>query len=170
MDDSGAQPEIGQPEIGQPEVRTRGQRFLLATGSAGLLLAMATDAIAVLGRHTGFAVIGSIEIFQVAAVVALSSAVLLVSFMNRHATVDLIVGRASERTKSILAQIGRAALALTFGLIAFGSAWVAADFWPTHEMTEMLAIPLAPFRLIWIAACVAATLHFATQFVRGFHR
>lgn len=131
---------------------------------------MATDAIAVLGRHAGFAVIGSIEIFQVAIVVALSSAVLLVSLMNRHATVDLIVGRASERTRRILTPIGHAALALTFGLIAAGSAWVAADLWPTREITELLAIPLAPFRLIWISACTVAALHFAVQLVRDMRR
>ena len=149
---------------------SRAQRLLVVTGSVGLLTAMATDALAVLGRHTGFAVIGSIEIFQTAIVVALSSAVLLVSLMNRHATVDLIVGRASDGTRAVLAQIGRAALALTFGLVAFGSAWVAADLWPTHEMTELLAIRLAPFRLIWIAACTIAALYFAAAFVRGLRR
>ncbi|RYY45362.1 MAG: hypothetical protein EOP59_04575, partial [Sphingomonadales bacterium] len=82
-----------------PEALSRTQRLLVFAGSAGLLLAMATDALAVLGRHAGFAVIGSIEIFQMMIVIALSSAILLVSLMNRHATVDLIVGRASERTR-----------------------------------------------------------------------
>lgn len=155
---------------GPPDAPSRVQRFLIFTGSAGLLLAMATDAIAVLGRHAGFAVIGSIEIFQVSIVVALSSAVLMVSLMNRHATVDLIVGRASDGTKHVLAQIGRVALALTFGLVAFGSAWVAADLWPTTEMTELLSIRIAPFRLIWIAACTIAAIHFAVEFVKGMRK
>ncbi|RYY26644.1 MAG: TRAP transporter small permease subunit [Sphingomonadales bacterium] len=153
-----------------PEALSRAQRFLIFTGSAGLLLAMATDALAVLGRHAGFAVIGSIEIFQMTIVVALSSAVLLVSLMNGHATVDMIVGRASDRTKFLLAQIGRVALAITFGLIAFGSIWVAYDLWPTTEMTELLSIRVAPFRLVWIIACALAALHFAAAFVRGLRR
>ncbi|RYD94989.1 MAG: TRAP transporter small permease subunit [Sphingomonadales bacterium] len=153
-----------------PELLSRTQRFLIFTGSVGLLLAMATDALAVLGRHVGFAVIGSIEIFQVAIVVALSSSILMVSLMNRHATVDLLVGRASGRTKAMLEQIGRAALAITFGLIAFGSIWVALDLWPTTEMTELLSIRLAPFRVIWITACTLAALHFAVAFVKGLRK
>ena len=153
-----------------PETLSPTQRFLVFSGSAGLLLAMATDALAVLGRHVGFALIGSIEIFQVCMVVALSSSILMVSLRNRHATVDLLVGRASGRTKVMLAQIGRAALALTFGLVAAGSIWVAVDLWPTTEMTELLAIRIAPFRLIWIAACTIAALHFAIAFVRGLRR
>lgn len=153
-----------------PEAPSRAQRFLIFAGSAGLLLAMATDALAVLGRHAGFAVIGSIEIFQVSVVVALSAAILLVSLMNRHATVDLITGRASERVRHVLAQIGRVALAVTFGLIAAGSIWVAADLWATTEMTELLSIRLAPFRLIWIAACTLAAIHFALAFVKGLRR
>lgn len=151
---------------GTPDAPRRGQTFLLVSGSAGLLTAMATDAIAVVGRHAGFAVIGSIEIFQVSVVVALSSAILFVSRMNRHATVDLVVGRASATVKRRLAQIGRLTLALTFGLIAAGSAWVASDLWPTSEMTELLSIRLAPFRAIWICACTLATVHFIAEFVR----
>ncbi|RYY44282.1 MAG: TRAP transporter small permease subunit, partial [Sphingomonadales bacterium] len=88
----------------------------------------------------------------------------------RHATVDLIVGRASERTRFVLAQIGRAALAVTFGLVAFGSIWVAYDLWPTTEMTELLAIRVAPFRMIWIAACTLAAIHFAISFAKGLRR
>jgi len=153
-----------------PETLSRTHRFLIFAGSAGLLVAMATDALAVLGRHVGFAVIGSIEIFQVAAVVALSSSILMVSMMNRHATVDLIIGRASGRTRAFLAQIGRAALAITFGLIAFGSIWVAVDLWPTSEMTELLSIRLAPFRLIWITACTLAAVHFSVSFAKGLRK
>lgn len=153
-------------ETGPPAAPTRAQRLLLVTGSAGLLLAMATDAVAVLGRHTGFHLLGSIEAFQVAAVVALSSAVLLASLYDRHATVDLLVGRASDRVKFILAQTGRLTLIVTFALLAYGSIWVASDLWPTHEMTEMLGIPIAPFRIVWILACIGAMAHFAAQFVR----
>jgi TRAP-type C4-dicarboxylate transport system permease small subunit len=153
-----------------PETLNKTQRFLVFIGSTGLLLAMATDALAVLGRHVGFALIGSIEMFQVCLVVALASSILMVSLRNRHATVDLLVGRASGRTKAMLAQIGRAALAITFGLIAAGSIWVAVDLWPTTEMTELLSIRIAPFRLIWIATCTIAAVHFAQAFVRGFRQ
>jgi len=149
-----------------PDEASRGQTWLLLVGSAGLLLAMASDAVAVLGRHTGFALPGSIEIFQVAAVVALSAAILLTSLQNRHATVDLILGRASPGMRRALRQIGRLTLVLTFGLLTAGSVWVLMDLWPTHETTDVLSIPMAPFRIVWAASCAAATLHFTVQFVR----
>jgi len=150
-----------------PQMR---RSVLLAIGSAGLLVAMAADAIAVLGRHVGFTLPGSIEVFQVAAVVALSTAILLASLNDRHASVDLLVGRASPRFGKILFLTGRLALALTFMLLCAGSIWVSADLWTTAEMTELLAIPLRPFRIFWIACSGAVAAHFALQFVRGLRR
>lgn len=147
-----------------------GQRILLAIGSGGLLVAMAADAIAVLGRHIGFTFPGSIEIFQVAIVVGLSASILLASLADRHAAVDLIVTRASAGVRHRLVLVGRLALALTFALLFAGSAWVAADLWSTHEMTELLAIPLRPFRLVWIVACGLAALYFARAFVTEWRR
>ena len=46
--------------------------FLL--GSAGLLVAMSADAIAVLGRNVGFTFLGAIEIVQASVVLAASAA------------------------------------------------------------------------------------------------
>ena len=143
---------------------------LMALGSAGLLIAMAADAVAVLGRHVGFTLPGSIEVFQVAAVVALSVAILLASLTDRHAAVDLMINRVSPRLQRGLFLGGRLALALAFALLCAGSIWVAADLWDTGEMTEVLAIQLRPFRLFWIACSGAAAVHFAVQFVRAVRR
>jgi TRAP-type C4-dicarboxylate transport system permease small subunit len=144
--------------------------ILLGIGSVGMLVAMASDAIAVLGRHVGFTLPGSIEVFQVAAVVALSMAILLASLNDRHAAVDLLVGRASPRTARALFLFGRLALTLAFALLCAGSIWVSADLWSTREMTEILAIPLRPFRLFWILCSGVAALHFALQFVKALRR
>lgn len=158
-------------DVEEPAVQAEAPRpVLLAIGSAGLLVAMGADALAVLGRHIGFTLPGSIEVFQVAAVVALSVAILLASLNDRHAAVDLLVGRASPRLGKILFLTGRLTLALTFMLLCAGSIWVSADLWSTREMTELLAIPLRPFRLFWIACSGAVAVHFAVQFVRGLRR
>jgi len=150
--------------------RSRLRAILLGIGAAGMLVAMASDALAVLGRHVGFTLPGSIELFQVAAVVALSMAILLASLNDRHAAVDLLVGRASPRTARVLFLIGRLALTLAFTLLCAGSIWVSADLWSTHEMTEIRAIPLRPFRLFWILCSGAAALHFAAQFAKALRR
>lgn len=154
-------------QVEPPSGPARARTTLLWIGGAGLLTAMATDAVAVLGRHVGFAVPGSIEIFQMAAVVALSCAILLASIDQRHASVDLLFIRASERVRYRLHRAGSLALAITFALIFAGSAWIVADLWPTHEVTEVLALPVAPFRLIWTASAGAAALYFAISLVRA---
>jgi TRAP-type C4-dicarboxylate transport system permease small subunit len=143
------------------------RRLLLAVGAAALLLAMASDALAVLGRHVGFAVNGAIELFQVCAVVALSSAILIATLDARHAAVDLLVLRVSDRGKAWLGHLAAAACAAAFGLITIGSIWVAIDLWSTHEMTEQLGIPLRGFRLFWIACSGAVTLFFLRAAIRG---
>lgn len=143
------------------------RRLLLVIGSAALLLAMASDALAVLGRHVGFAINGSIELFQVCAVLALSSAILIATLDSRHAAVDLLLGRVSERGRTWLGHLAAAASAAAFGLITAGSIWVAIDLWPTHEMTEQLGIPLRGFRLFWIACGAAVTFFFLRGAVRG---
>lgn len=146
------------------------QRFLLIVGSGGLLLAMATDALAVLGRHVGFAVNGAIEIFQMCAVVALSSAILIATLAERHASVDLLAGRLSPGIQRGLAIAGRVAALAAFIVLGIGSAWVTADLWPTSEMTEQLAIPLRGFRLFWLAACTCAAIHSAIALIREARR
>ncbi|MEO9129636.1 MAG: TRAP transporter small permease subunit [Sphingomonas sp.] len=161
----------GTPNPGEgtnpPRESMAARKVLLALGSAGLLTAMAADGVAVLGRHVGFTLPGSIEVFQLSAVVALSVAILLASLHDRHAAVDLIVGRASPRVGHALFLTGRLTLALTFALLCMGSIWVSADLWATHEMTEVLAIPLRPFRLFWIVCSGAGAVHFAVQFARA---
>jgi TRAP-type transport system small permease protein len=146
------------------------QRILLVTGSTGLLLAMVTDGLAVLGRHTGFAVNGAIEIFQVSAAVALSSAILLATLTERHAAVDLLSGRLSPRLQHVLAITGRLAALAGFIVLSAGSAWVSADLWPTHEMTEQLSIPLRAFRLFWLAACLIAVGYSLVALIREIRR
>jgi len=163
-------PEANEPsDEGERPVAEAGRRrpVLLAIGSLGLLVAMAADAVAVLGRHAGFTLPGSIEVFQVGAVIALSVAILLASLEDRHAAVDLVIGRASPRVGRALFLTGKLTLALTFALLCAGSIWVSADLWPTREMTELLAIPLRPFRLFWILCSGAGAVYFAVQFVRA---
>ncbi|MES2044467.1 MAG: TRAP transporter small permease subunit [Pseudomonadota bacterium] len=143
------------------------RRLLLALGSAALLLAMASDALAVLGRHAGFAVNGSIELFQVCAVIALSSAIVLATIDARHAAVDLLLGRVSDRGKVRLRLAGALASAAAFGLITAGSIWVAGDLWATREMTEQLGIPLLGFRLFWIACGLVVTAFYLRALWRG---
>ena len=162
-----ASPEDGAPGEMPPE---GAHRILEAIGAGALLLAMATDAIAVVGRHAGFSFLGAIELFQVFAVVATSAAIVLATLSQRHAAVHILTEYVAPPTKLWLDRAGLAAGALSFALLSAGSLWVAGDLWDTHEMTELLGIPLRWFRLVWIVAAGTVTVLFLHSLIRSFRR
>ena len=156
------------PEDSAPIGRVH--RALQALGAGALLLAMATDAVAVIGRHAGFSFLGAIELFQVFAVVATSVAIVLATLSQRHAAVHILTEYVSPETRLWLDRAGLAAGALSFALLCAGSVWAAGDLWGTQEMTELLGIPLRWFRLVWIVSAGTVTCLFLRSLVRSFRR
>lgn len=161
-----AKTEAGDSGPDQPHPSLT-QKICLVIGSAGLLLATATDAIAVLGRHTGFALIGSIELVQVAIVLLASSAMVIATRLGTHASVHILTERLSAPSASLLARIAALASAGFCLLVVAGSVWVTADIWFEHERTELLHIPLRWFRVLLIAAFVIMTGLFIRHCLRG---
>lgn len=129
-------------------------------GSAGLLLATAADSIAVLGRHTGFALIGSIEIVQAAIVFIAASSMVAVTLSRGHAAVHILTDRLSPARRATLARIANLLGALAVLLLAAGSLILLGDLWNGHERSELLHIPLRWFRLLMIAALVFVAILF----------
>lgn len=129
-------------------------------GSAGLLLATAADSIAVLGRHTGFALIGSIEIVQAAIVFIAASSMVSVTLSRGHAAVHILTDRLTPARRASLARIANLLGALALLLLAAGSLILLADLWNGHERSELLHIPLRWFRLLMIAALVFVAVLF----------
>jgi TRAP-type transport system small permease protein len=135
-------------------------------GSAGLLAATLTDALAVAGRHSGFHLLGSIELVQASVVLVASSAMIAATIVGAHASVHILTERLAAATAARLARIAAAMSALVFLLFAAGSVWVASDLWTGFEQTELLGIPLRWFRLLWIAAALLVALLFVRATVR----
>jgi len=142
------------------------QVFFLA-GSAGLLLAMATDAVAVLGRHTGFALLGSIEIIQAAVVVLASASMIYASRGDFHARIRILVDRVSDSTKGRFGTIANIVSVLYFILLAVGCVWVCVETWPDHERTELLHIPFRWLRLLLALSVVLMGGFFARRLLGG---
>ena len=138
-------------------------RAAFLIGSFGLLAATATDALAVLGRHAGFALLGSIEIVQVTVVLIAASAMVAATLERAHAAVHIVTGKlppaAAAASRRVAALLG----ALLFVLIASGSAWVLLDLWMGVERTELLGLPLRWFRLLWVAAALLVAGLFLRQ-------
>jgi TRAP-type C4-dicarboxylate transport system permease small subunit len=137
----------------------------MAVGSAGLLCAMATDALSVAGRHFGFTVLGAIEIFQVCIVVAATSAIVIATLDAGHARVRIVLERLQPNAVLGLERLADGLGAVIFLGLAGGSAWLVTDLWGGHELTEVLGLPLRWFRLVWVAGCLTCAALFATHVV-----
>jgi TRAP-type transport system small permease protein len=151
---------------GQPAASSLA-RAMLALGSAGLLAAMATDAIAVAGRHAGVRLFGAIEIVQACIVLIATASVVLTTLVDGHARVHILLERLSPRRSALLLRGADALSALVLAWAAAGSAWLAADLFGAAELTEVLGLPLRWLRLAWIAGLVLAAALFARRAWRG---
>lgn len=150
------------------EVRSPLQRGVLALGCIALGGAMATDAIAVAGRHLGIALLGSIEVMQALIVLLATSAMLMATIVDGHARVRIVLEKVSDRTVARLERLSDVASAIAFLWLAVGSIWLASDVWSGHEVTEILNLPLRWLRAVWIVGClIIAVLFLAHARNRG---
>lgn len=150
-------PEVGVAPAG-PIARVA---YLL--GSTGLIIATASDAVAVAGRHLGFRLIGSIEMVQAAVVLLACAGILAVTIGRGHASVHMVTDRLRPIVRERLGRIVALLNAAVFLTLATGSAWILAELWNGYEQTELLRLPLRWLRLLW----VAFALFIAVEFVRA---
>jgi TRAP-type C4-dicarboxylate transport system permease small subunit len=141
-------------------------RATYALGGAGLLGATAADAIAVAGRHTGFHLLGSIELVQACVVVLAGSAMLIATLVGEHASVHIITQRMRPQSAARLARAAALVSGIAFLLIAAGSAWVCAELWNGFERTELLHLPLRWLRLLWVVFAALVSFTFFKRALR----
>lgn len=121
---------------------------LIWLGGLALLLACATDTLAVIGRHVGIPVRGSIEIVQACVLVAGGIALIIATQAGSHARVHLVIDRIGtdwrrriNRTSALLG-----ALFILASLV--GCLWIASDLWNSQEVSELLGLPYRALRII----------------------
>jgi TRAP-type C4-dicarboxylate transport system permease small subunit len=156
------------PERGEDGTRpARGPTaWLFYLGAAALLFAMCADAIAVLGRHVGLPLLGSIELVQAGMLVASSAAIVAATLAEKHAVVHLLIDRLSPEAQAQMRGIHAGLCVIFFILLAAGSIWIACDLRGSHEESEILKIPYAPLRMISIAAVLAVALIYLRRIAR----
>ena len=142
------------------------RRGALGVGAVALLLAMATDALAVAGRHLGFTFLGAIEIFEACVVIAATSAIVIATIDRSHARVRILLEQVGASVAGALDRAADLVSALVFVVLIAGSVWLASDLWNGHEVTEVLNLPVRWLRAIWIAGAVLAAAIFTGQAVR----
>jgi TRAP-type C4-dicarboxylate transport system permease small subunit len=139
---------------------------LFFIGAAGLLIAMATDTVAVIGRHVAHPLLGSIEIVQAAILLAACAAMLTATLRGAHAVVHLVVDRLSPAARDGLARLSHLLSALLFLGFAAGSAWLTSDLWGGHEESDLLHLPYLPLRLVATVTSLAIALVFLLRAVQ----
>jgi TRAP-type C4-dicarboxylate transport system permease small subunit len=137
-----------------------GEKCLFYLGATALLFAMAVDTIAVLGRHLGLPLWGSIEMVQAAILVASSSAILSATLARKHVRVRILMDRLKGRSGIWLQRIQDVFSALFFCLLTAGSVWIFLDLRNGYEESEILHIPYAPLRIICITSMLVVMLSF----------
>jgi TRAP-type C4-dicarboxylate transport system permease small subunit len=150
----------------RPPVPRGPEKWLFRLGAAALLAAVAVDALAVLGRHLGIPLLGSIELVQAAMLTASSAALVSATLAGKQAVVHLLIDHLPPRARAVSLRINAALCAVFFAALAAGSLWVAYDLRDGHEESELLRIPYAPLRVISILAVLAAAAIYAGRIGR----
>lgn len=135
-------------------------------GAAGLVAAMVLDFANVVGRHVGLPLIGGIELVQVGVVLAASASLVGATLARAHAAVHVLTERMSLAWRLRLARVAGLFGVAFFAALFAGGAWMLADTWRGDERTELLGLPLAPFRILWCAACALTAILFLFEAIR----
>lgn len=149
--------------VPQESQATAVSRALVVVGGGALLIALAVDALAVIGRHLGLPLLGSIELVQAAVLVSGSTALLVATLADVHARVHLLVDRLPASWQGLLLRFGQLLSALLFLAFMASSVWIASDLWQGHEQSELLRIPYRPLRIVAVLATAAVAIAFLRQ-------
>jgi TRAP-type C4-dicarboxylate transport system permease small subunit len=142
-------------------------RTSFVLGAVGLLGAMLIDAGAVLGRHIGVPLLGSIELVESCVVLMASASLVGTTLGHGHASVHILTEQLSAVGRVRMRRVSDLLSAVFFAALAIGSIMVARDLWGGDERTELLGLPLAPLRMLWCASAVGIVALFIAAAVRG---
>lgn len=143
----------------------RGPLFYI--GAASLLLATGVETLAVIGRHVGVPLLGTLEIIQACILVLASAAMLATTLNDSHASVTLLTTRVSEHWQRRLRVFSSALSAAFFICMAAGALWLTIELWNDHESSEILRIPYKPLRILSFVAAAAIAFVFLRDLWRS---
>ena len=142
-------------------------RLIIWTGGLALLAATAIDTFAVIGRHVGLPVPGSIEMMQAVVLVSGVIAMLVATIENAHARVKLVVDRISPARRAVADRLSNLLTLLFFAALLAGSSWIAWDLRDAYEQSELLGIPWLALRVIAGMVLLATCAVLALRVIRG---
>lgn len=125
---------------------------LVWIGGGALLVAVAVDALAMIGRQIQVPLIGSIEIVQAVVLLAACGGLIIATLDGAHARVNVLLERLPALWRERLLKLHSLAAVLLFAALLTGTVWIAADLWNGHEESELLRIPYRPLRIATVVS------------------
>lgn len=117
-------------------------------GGIALLAATAIDSLAVIGRHVGLPLGGSIELMQAAVLVSGGLGIVIATLDDVHARVRLVVERLPARWRRVADRTSNFLSLLFILALLVGSVWIAIDLRGGHEESELLGVPWWALRMV----------------------
>ena len=145
------------------------EKIFVLTGSAGLIVMMLADTIAVAGRHIGMPFLGAIEIVQAAIVLMATGALVMATMNNEHATIKILTSRLSSPGQQLVARFSALVCFLFLALLAVAGFWIAVETIGESERSELLHIPYFWLRLIGFSGICVASGCFLKRVFKGRH-
>lgn len=139
-------------------------------GAAGLLVALGTTAVDVVGRAFGRPLYGARDIVSMAGVFVVFGGMAQAHRKGAHVAVDLLERRFPPGLNRVLTILGHALGAVVFCLIAW-QLWLAVDLARMLRMsTNLLYLPRAPFLMAMTGLALVCAASMALRAVEGILR
>src|SRR5690606_19101340 len=114
-------------------IAKRLREALVWISGGALLVAVAVDTLAMIGRQIRVPLIGSIEIVQAVVLFAAAGGLIIAALDGAHARVNLLLERIPAAWRERLLRVHALAAALLFAALLAGTLIIAADLWNGYE-------------------------------------
>ena len=157
------------------------ERLIVKIGNWGTVLgAIFMSAIAliitatVIGRAVRVALPGTFDLVETLVVVGIAFALVYGQLQDRHLRAEIAIERLHGRVKSGIESFLGVFNLFYWVVLLWAGASVFLDKWGKGESTEILKVPVVPFRGVWIFALILMCLlllfrlfHHIRRFVKG---
>lgn len=119
----------------------------------GLLLLVGN----IFGRFAHFVIPGSYEIFELIMLVPVACALFYTALDKTHVVVAFLISRLPKKLRQACAVFAEILTLIVWSLMAWAGLQVAIEN-GFGEMTDVLEVPVVPFRVIWVICLILFSL------------
>ena len=149
-------------------VRKVGGKAMIISGIFLLGMMLLTVA-SVLCRPFGTVIAGSYELIETLIIIVVAGALGYTELEKGHVTVKIVVSRFSMRLQGIFQSFIYLIGVGLWVIIAWASVGILSDRW-LNEDTDILSVPILPFRFIWVFGLALFCLVLLIDFLRAINQ